>query len=138
MRRCLEQAEADRSWGIREEAGRLFQEANYHKREMESLNAEAAEWIYKENNRPGFSSPGEINLHSLTVQEAVMFTERAIREAQQHGESEIRLVLGRKGHRSHHQRAKLKRTLEDLTRKYNAEAEHGQYHDNVLVVRLGC
>ncbi|EMD37601.1 hypothetical protein CERSUDRAFT_114248 [Gelatoporia subvermispora B] len=137
MRKYLEQAEADRGWGQQTDVPRLLEQSNFHKREMERLNAEAAEWIFTENNKPEHCSPGEINLHSLKVQEAVAFTERALREAQQRGETEMHLVLGGKSHRLHHlQRTKLKHALKELARRYDASAGHDPYHDNVLLVRL--
>lgn len=47
---------------------------------------------FVENNKD--SAPGEIDLHGLFVKEAIEFSEQAIKEAQQRGESEIHLIVG--------------------------------------------
>lgn len=48
--------------------------------------------VCAENNKD--SKPGEIDLHGLYVKEAIMYTDRAIQEAKQRGDSEIQLIVG--------------------------------------------
>jgi hypothetical protein len=40
------------------------------------------------------SGPGEIDLHGLYVKEAIQYSERAVHEARQRGDSEVRLIVG--------------------------------------------
>lgn len=47
---------------------------------------------FVENNKD--SAPGEVDLHGLFVKEAIEFSEQAIKEAQQRGESEVHLIVG--------------------------------------------
>ncbi|KIK97749.1 hypothetical protein PAXRUDRAFT_135679, partial [Paxillus rubicundulus Ve08.2h10] len=114
-------------------AKELSEKGKQHERVMESLNAEASAWIFRENNLD--SKPGEIDLHGLYVKEAIFYTDRAIQEAQQRGDSEIRLIVG-KGLHSNGQVAKIKPAVEDLVKKHNLSAEVDPYNGGVLVVRL--
>lgn len=41
------------------------------------------------------SQPGEVDLHGLYVKEAIAFTERSIQEAQNRGDTQINLIVGR-------------------------------------------
>ena len=40
------------------------------------------------------SKPGEVDLHGLYVKEAIAFTDRAIQDARQRGDSQIHLIVG--------------------------------------------
>ncbi|KAF9227306.1 DUF1771-domain-containing protein [Gyrodon lividus] len=114
-------------------AKELSEQGKQHERTMESLNAEASAWIFKENNLD--SKPGEVDLHGLYVKEAVSYSDKAIQEARQRGDSEIRLIVG-KGLHSDGRVAKIKPAVEDLTKKHNLFAEVDPQNAGILIVRL--
>lgn len=68
-----------------------------------------------ENNQD--SRPDELDLHGLFVKEAIQKTDQAIVEAQQRGDSQIRIIVG-KGLHSEGSVAKLKPAVEELMTKY--------------------
>lgn len=67
-----------------------------------------------ENNRD--SPPGTIDLHGLYVKEAIERTEGAISSAQQRGDQELRVIVGKGLHSQGHV-AKIKPAVEDLMRR---------------------
>ncbi|KIJ18670.1 hypothetical protein PAXINDRAFT_110204 [Paxillus involutus ATCC 200175] len=114
-------------------AKELSEKGKQHERVMENLNAEASTWIFR--GECNDSKPGEIDLHGLYVKEAIFYTDKAIQGAQQQGESEIRLIVG-KGLHSSGQVAKIRPAVEDLVKKHNLSAEVDPYNGGVLIVRL--
>lgn len=99
-------------------AKHLSEEGKRHKAEMERLNQEASDWIYRraylllctrrfdevliwdmrdrvgvENNTD--SAPDEVDLHGLYVAEAIRRTEEAIQQAQAAGKDHLDLIVGK-------------------------------------------
>ncbi|KAG1751602.1 DUF1771-domain-containing protein [Suillus paluster] len=133
MARCFQQsheAYARRAGALAKE---LSEKGKQHERTMEALNAEASAWIFRENNSD--SKPGELDLHGLYVKEAISYSDKAIKEARQRGDSQIRLIVG-KGLHSNGQVAKIKPALEDLMRQHNLPAEVDPQNAGVLIVQL--
>ncbi|KAI1796405.1 DUF1771-domain-containing protein [Ganoderma leucocontextum] len=102
-------------------------------REMERLNEEAAEWIFRENNTD--SKPGEVDLHGLYVKEAIRFTDKSISEARARGDSQIHVIVGKGLHSANHV-AKLKPAIEELIQKHGLVAELDEHNSGVLIVSL--
>ncbi|KZV74399.1 DUF1771-domain-containing protein [Peniophora sp. CONT] len=119
--------------GEKARAKELSNEGHAHQAEMEKLNREASEWIFRENNTD--SQPGEIDLHGLFVKESIEYTDRAIVEAQQRGDSEIQLIVG-KGIHSQGGHAKIKPAIEELMHKHNLTATLDPDNAGVLIVQL--
>jgi len=113
-------------------AKQLSNEGKEHKRRMESLNQQAADWIYHANNLD--SGPGEIDLHGLYVKEALAKAEAALDAAQRNGDEEIKLIVGKGLHSTNG--AKVKPAIEGLMQRYQLDAELDRNNSGVLVVRL--
>ncbi|KAH9948978.1 hypothetical protein B0H21DRAFT_820534 [Amylocystis lapponica] len=114
-------------------AKELSNEGKAHQREMERLNAQASEWIYVENNKD--RQPGEIDLHGLFVKEAITYSEHAIKEARQGGNSRVNLIVG-KGLHSTNGNAKLRPAIAELMQKEGLVAELDPNNAGVLIVNL--
>jgi len=143
MGRAFEESERAYENGDGARAKQLSEEGKRFKGEMENLNLQAADWIYHgktqfytlqhilifaANNTD--SAPNEVDLHGLYVKEAIARTEQAVEAAQQRGDSNIHLIVGRfalfyvlliwtggvvgKGLHSQDHVAKLKPAIEDL------------------------
>ncbi|KAF9241634.1 DUF1771-domain-containing protein [Melanogaster broomeanus] len=119
----------DRREGAR--AKELSEKGKQHQRAMESLNAEASAWIFRGEVRTRV----KLKLHGLYVKEAISYSEKAIQEAQQRGDPEIRLIVGKGIHSEGHV-AKLKPAVEDLTQSLNLPTEVDPLNAGVLIVRL--
>lgn len=115
-------------------AKNLSNEGKRHKAEMERLNQEASNWIHQQVNLD--SAPDELDLHGLYVKEAIAKTESAVQAAQNRGDSQIRIIVG-KGLHSQGQAAKLKPAIEELMVKYQLNAHIDPQNAGVLVVQLG-
>lgn len=133
MGRCFDMAHQAHGNGDGKRAKELSEEGHQHQREMERLNREASEWIYRENNLD--SQPGEIDLHGLYVKEAIEHTDKAVQEAQQTGETELHLIVGKGLHSTNHV-AKIKPAIEELMIKHNLTAHLDPHNTGVLIVKL--
>ncbi|KAG1760496.1 hypothetical protein EDD22DRAFT_954871 [Suillus occidentalis] len=133
MAKCFQQSHEAYSRREGALAKELSEKGKKHERTMEALNAEASAWIFRENNSD--SKPGELDLHGLYVKEAISFSDKAIKEARQRGDSQIRLIVG-KGLHSNGQVAKIKPALEDLLGKLNLPNEVDPQNAGVLIVQL--
>ncbi|KAI0093425.1 hypothetical protein BDY19DRAFT_882495 [Irpex rosettiformis] len=102
--------------------------------ELERLNQENAEWLFRENNKD--RPVNEIDLHGMTVDQAIEFSERAIQSARQRGDSEIHIIVG-KGLHSAGGIPKIKPAIEALMVKYQLIAELDPNNSGVLIVSLG-
>ncbi|KAL4078339.1 hypothetical protein V8B97DRAFT_1253949 [Scleroderma yunnanense] len=120
MAQCYQQSHEAYQQGDGALAKELSEKGGSHKRKMENLNVEASNWIFRENNLD--SKPSEVDLHGLYVKEAITFSEEVIVKAQNRGDAEIRLIVG-KGLHSNSNVAKLKPALEELMKKRNLPAE---------------
>ncbi|EMD35284.1 hypothetical protein CERSUDRAFT_85301 [Gelatoporia subvermispora B] len=134
MGRCFEESHAAYAAHDGARAKELSEQGKEHKAEMERLNAEAAEWIYKANNLD--SKPGEVDLHGLYVKEAITYTDRVIQDARERGDSKVHLIVG-KGLHSKDGKAKLKPAIEELVEKHGLIVEIDPYNEGVLIVNLG-
>ncbi|KAI8993845.1 hypothetical protein BD414DRAFT_436080 [Trametes punicea] len=133
MARCFEEAHKAYERGEGARAKELSNAGKAAQREMERLNEEAAEWIFRENNKD--SQPGEVDLHGLYVKEAIQYTDKAIQEARARGDSKIRLIVG-KGLHSAGGVAKLKPAIEELMQRHGLVAELDEHNSGVLIVNL--
>ncbi|GAA6004049.1 hypothetical protein JCM10207_006532 [Rhodosporidiobolus poonsookiae] len=111
----------------------LSTEGKQHQREKDRLNAEAAEWIFNENNRT--QPAGSVDLHGLYVQEAIDYTERAISNARAQGFPELRVIVGKGNHSPSHV-AKIKPAITSLMQRENLTAHLDPHNGGVLVVQL--
>jgi len=133
MARTFRESQEAYQSGDGAKAKELSNEGKRHKAEMERLNQEASEWIFKANNED--SRPDELDLHGLFVKEAIERTEQAIVEAGNRGDSQIRIIVG-KGLHSQGSVAKLKPAIEDLMVKHQLTAAMDPQNAGVLVVTL--
>ncbi|KAG0696970.1 hypothetical protein DFH29DRAFT_1004161 [Suillus ampliporus] len=131
--RCFQQSREAYARRERALAKELSEKGKQHEHTMEALNAEASAWIFRENNSD--SKPGELDLHGLYVKEVISCSDKAIKEAQQRGDSQIRLIVGR-GLHSGGNVARIKPALEDLMRQHNLPAEVDPQNAGILIVQL--
>ncbi|PWN34991.1 DUF1771-domain-containing protein [Meira miltonrushii] len=134
MARCFDDSHKAYSNGDGGRAKQLSNEGHEHKRKMEQLNGEAADWIYHANNED--SGPNEVDLHGLYTQEAIQKTEEAIRQAQGKGMPELRVIVGKGIHSKDHV-AHIKPAIEKLMKDYGIAAELDPKNAGVLLVHLG-
>jgi len=111
----------------------LKEQGKSHEITMKNLHAKASASIYQENNRD--KSACEVDLHGLYVKEAIAYSEKAIREARQRGDSEIRLIVG-KGSHSDGGVSKLKPAIQEYMRKDRIPVEVDLKNPGVLIVRV--
>ncbi|KAF9461320.1 hypothetical protein BDZ94DRAFT_1264161 [Collybia nuda] len=133
MAKAFEESHQAYSRGDKAEAKNLSNRGKEHQRKMESLNKEACEWIFTENNKD--SRPGEIDLHGLYVKEAIAYTDYAIQEAKQRGELELHLIVG-KGLHSTGGSAKIKPAIEELMQRHQLNAQLDPHNAGVLIVQI--
>ncbi|OAX33894.1 DUF1771-domain-containing protein [Rhizopogon vinicolor AM-OR11-026] len=114
-------------------AKELSLKGQMHKANMVRLNKEASAKIFQENNE--HSKPGEVDLHGLYVKEAISYSDKALKEARQRGNSQIRLIAGKGLHSDGHV-AKLEPALEGLMRQHNLPAEVDPQNSGILIVQL--
>jgi len=133
MARCFQQSHEAYGGGDGARAKELSEKGKQHERTMESLNAEASAWIFRENNLD--SKPGEIDLHGLYVKEAVSYADKSIQEARQRGDAEVRLIVGKGLHSNGHV-AKIRPAIEDLVKKHNVPTEVDPHNAGILIARL--
>ncbi|KAI0829610.1 hypothetical protein BC628DRAFT_1416664 [Trametes gibbosa] len=133
MARCFEEAHQAYEHRDGARAKELSNRGKAAQQEMERLNEQAAEWIFRENNTD--SGPGEIDLHGLYVKEAIRYTDKSIQEARSRGDSKIRFITG-KGLHSAGGVAKLKPAIEELMETNGLVAELDEHNAGVLIVNL--
>ncbi|POY72362.1 hypothetical protein BMF94_4665 [Rhodotorula taiwanensis] len=119
--------------GDGEEAHNLSMQGKQHQRNKDQLNAEAAQWIFNENNK--VQPPGSVDLHGLYVQEAIEYTERAIKDGRARGFPELRIIVGKGNHSPSHV-AKIKPAISSLMQREHLTAHLDQHNAGVLVVQL--
>ncbi|KAH9894986.1 hypothetical protein C8Q73DRAFT_745366 [Cubamyces lactineus] len=129
MARSFDEAHKAYDQGDGARAKELSNAGKAAQREMERLNEEAAEWIFRGRQ------PGEVDLHGLYVKEAIRYTDQSIQEARARGDSKIRFIVG-KGLHSAGGVAKLKPAIEELMQKHGLVAELDEHNAGVLIVNL--
>lgn len=132
MSKCFQEGHEAYARGDGALAKQMSNEGKEHKRKMESLNKQAADWIFHANNQD--SGPNEIDLHGLYVKEAIARAEEALETAQRNGDKEIKLIVGKGLHSTNG--AKIKPAIEGLMQRYQLDAELDPNNSGVLVVRL--
>ncbi|RDB16984.1 hypothetical protein Hypma_002677 [Hypsizygus marmoreus] len=135
MAKCFEQSRQAYDRGDKAEAKTLSNRGKEHQRKMETLNKQASDWIFIENNKD--SKPGEIDLHGLYVKEAIARTDEAIQEAKERGDSELHLIVG-KGLHSNNGSGKIKPAVEELMQKHRLVAELDPQNGGVLIVQINA
>jgi len=133
MEKCFEDSQQAYARHDGALAKSLSDEGKAHKVEMERLNQEASNWIFTQNNNG--RQPGEVDLHGLSVREAIDRSDEAIQAAKQRGDSQLRLIVG-KGLHSRDHVAKLKPAIEELMQKHQLAAELDPQNAGVLIVRI--
>ncbi|WFD43979.1 hypothetical protein MPSI1_002644 [Malassezia psittaci] len=133
MSRCFAQSKSAYSRGDHARAKQLSDQGNYHKQQMELLNARAVDWIYAANNAD--SPPGTIDVHGLYVKEALAKVDQVIAQAQAQRFPHLRIIVG-KGIHSRDHVSKIRPAVEDLLRKYNVAARIDPKNHGVLIVDL--
>ncbi|KAJ7647415.1 hypothetical protein FB45DRAFT_893378 [Roridomyces roridus] len=134
MGKCFSESQAAYTQGDGARAKELSNQGHAHQARMHSLNKEASDWIFIENNKD--SKPGEIDLHGLYVKEAIERTDLALEQAKRRGDTEIHLIVG-KGLHSEHGVAKLKPAIEEVMQKHQLSAVLDPHNAGVLVVQIG-
>lgn len=133
MARCFRESQEAYRSGDGGRAKDLSNEGKRHQGEMDRLNKEASDWIFEQNNLD--SGADEIDLHGLYVKEAIDHTERSIIAAQNRGDHQIRLIVG-KGLHSQGSVAKLKPAIEELMAKHQLACQLDPSNAGVLIVTL--
>ncbi|KAK0537461.1 hypothetical protein OC834_000803 [Tilletia horrida] len=133
MARCYDQAHAAYAAGDGARASALSKEGHEHKARMEDLNRQASEWIFKANN----ADEGEdtIDLHGLTVHEALERTEAFVQDSRRKGRTQIRVITG-KGIHSRDHVAKIKPAIARMMQEQNISAHVDPRNAGVIIVDL--
>jgi DNA-nicking Smr family endonuclease len=134
MSRCFQESHEAYARGDGATAKSLSNQGKIHQQNMEHLNQQASQQVFKENNQD--RPPGEIDLHGLYVKEAIAYTDQALQDTKQQGLTELRVIVG-KGLHSAGGSSKLKPAIEDLMRKHNLRAELDASNAGVLIVQIG-
>ncbi|KNZ54003.1 uncharacterized protein VP01_307g7 [Puccinia sorghi] len=127
--------EAHRAYDLKDgaRAKSLSNQGKAHQERRNQLNKQAAEWIFKENNRHVTSDT--IDLHGLYVQESLSYAENFINQAEKNNGSEnLRIIVG-KGLHSQNFQAKLKPAIEKLVKKHHLAIDFDNHNAGVLLVR---
>ncbi|KAJ3995142.1 hypothetical protein F5050DRAFT_353745 [Lentinula boryana] len=111
MTRCSQKRKRAYDRGHYARAEELSEQRKEHQLMMEKLNKQASDWIFFENNK--VRKPGEIDLHGLFVEEAIVRVVSAIEDAKRRGDTEILLIVG-KGLHSSGGVPKLKDAIEEF------------------------
>ncbi|GAA5846485.1 hypothetical protein JCM5353_008014 [Sporobolomyces roseus] len=133
MAKAFSDSQAAYTSGNGEAAHELSTAGKRHQQLKEQYNDQAAEWIYRENNR--VQPPGSIDLHGLYVQESIEFTEKAIDNARNQGLNELRVIVGKGNHSPSHV-AKLKPAITSLMQRKHLTAQLDPHNAGVIVVQL--
>jgi len=127
--------EAHRAYDLKDgaRAKALSNQAKAHQERRNQLNKQAADWIFKENNRHVPSDT--IDLHGLYVQESLSYAENFINRAERNnGPDSLRIIVG-KGLHSQNFQAKLKPAIEKLVQKHHLAIDFDNHNAGVLLVR---
>ncbi|KAF8135388.1 hypothetical protein EV363DRAFT_1211883 [Boletus edulis] len=112
----------------------LSDEGKHHEREMETLDAEASAIIFEKNNRG--RDARKVDLHGLSVKQAIIYAVKAVSDARRSGYSEVRLIVGQ-GNHSEGGIARLKPALKKDMQRRGHHVKADRKNRGVLVVQLG-
>lgn len=133
MANCFSKSQESYKHGDGSLAKDLSMEGEQHKKNMEQLNTQAAEWIFAANNAD--SPPDTIDLHGLYVKEALAKVQEAVPRAQRQHFPRLRLIVGKGIHSQNHV-AHLKPAVQDLLQKHNVTAFVDPHNQGVVIVQL--
>ena len=126
-------AESQQSYQAGDKArAKQLSEASRREREaFAALNRRAAEFVFVENNRDSLAN--EIDLHGLYVSEAEYVIKKRLIFGAEHGEQEVRIIVG-KGKHSQNGVAKLKPAAEELCKEAQFQWQLDPKNEGVIVV----
>lgn len=113
---CYDRSKQAYSHGDGAQAKQLSDEGHQHDAQMNRYNAQAAEWIFNENNQN--IPPDQIDLHGLYVQESIEYTERKINWCKANNMDHLHVIVGKGIHSVDHIQ-KLKPAIEQLMAKHH-------------------
>lgn len=103
---------------------------------MEQYNKQASEFIFRENNAEGRVPPDTIDLHGQFVEEAEDILEERIRYAQSHGQTHLRVIVGKGNHSPGHVQ-KIKPRVEKVCRELGLQYQTEPNEGRILVNLTG-
>ncbi|KAH8917211.1 DUF1771-domain-containing protein [Atractiella rhizophila] len=133
MSQCFDDAHAAYESGDGAKAKALSEQGHKHQVRRDEINSRASDWIFHENNKS--SPPGTTDLHGLFVQEAVHYTELAVKEGKEKGYPEIRLIVGKGIHSANHVQ-KIKPAVMELMQKERLRPYPDPHNAGVVIVQL--
>ncbi|KAG8948699.1 hypothetical protein FRC03_000590 [Tulasnella sp. 419] len=114
-------------------AKKLSHEAHKHETKKNQFNKQASELIYKKYNP--WNRPDLINLHGLHTDEAIKYTEAAIKAARQSGKNEVKLIPGW-GKHSKDGVAKINPAVQEWLKRNGYPSKLHHNNDGMIVVDL--
>ncbi|KIV97119.1 hypothetical protein PV10_00907 [Exophiala mesophila] len=114
----------------------LSQEGKNHGAKMEQYNKQASEFIFRENNAEGRVPPDTIDLHGQFVEEAEDILEERIRYAQSHGQTHLRVIVGKGNHSPGHVQ-KIKPRVEQVCRELGLQYQTEPNEGRILINLTG-
>lgn len=133
MTKCFRQRDEANARNDPQLAEQLSRKGHAHKGNMIRLDEAASAKIFEENNQK--SNPNTIDLHRLHVPEAQAYFSKAVQEAQDRGESPLRVIVG-KGNHSENNIAKIKPAIQKYGKRLGLGVEVDPLNDGCLVVSL--
>ncbi|XP_006460652.1 hypothetical protein AGABI2DRAFT_192280 [Agaricus bisporus var. bisporus H97] len=133
MKKCRQEEKSTRRHHRLKEARNFASKAQQHERHMRILNDRASEVIFAENNKD--LTLRKIDLHGLRVKEAIQHTDRALKQARERGNSEMRIIVG-KGLHSKDGNPKIKPAIQAFLEKHHFPVEVDPRNIGALNVRL--
>ncbi|CAE6469837.1 unnamed protein product [Rhizoctonia solani] len=119
MSNSFEEAKLAFQRGEKAKAKQLAEEGKRYQADMHRLNEEASQWVHER----------------LYVKEAVKRVESAIRAAQNRGDEELRIIVGRGSH-SEGQMARIKPAIEQLLARQHLDSYIDPRNEGVLIVEF--
>ncbi|KAI9680645.1 MAG: hypothetical protein M1817_004085 [Caeruleum heppii] len=112
-------------------AHELSEQGKRHGRLMEQYNAQARDFIFRENNADGRVPADTIDLHGLFVEEAEDILEQRIKFAQGQGQRHLHVIVGKGIHSTSHVnklRPRVERVCHELRLQYETEPNAGRMY----------
>ncbi|KAL5632216.1 hypothetical protein ACGC1H_000272 [Rhizoctonia solani] len=132
MSNSFEEAKLAFQRGEKAKAKQLAEEGKRYQADMHRLNEEASQWVHEQLNS---GDTDGLDLHGLYVKEAVKRVESAIRAAQNRGDEELRIIVGRGSH-SEGQMARIKPAIEQLLARQHLDSYIDPRNEGVLIVEF--
>lgn len=119
--------------GDKARAKELSDQAKQQLAVAEDYNAQAAEYVFRENNAD--LAANEIDLHGLYVKEAVWVLRKRIGEAQARNQLQLRVIVGKGLHLANHV-AKIKPAADEVCQELGLRHYIDKKNTGVMVVEL--